>query len=143
MLYYNNNEWYISDVQVKFTDSEVEYIKYVGQEGLEWWSELEDLHENIIIVEFIDVEVTDEQLERLEEINELNIGDGHSNILGDYVIDNNFPLEVNHVLKDLQNKKENEILKQENAILKTKLQANNDVTDFHEELIVELAMQLY
>ena len=36
-----------------------------------------------------------------------------------------------------------ELLQQENVLLKRQIQANSDVADFHEELIVELAMEIY
>lgn len=45
--------------------------------------------------------------------------------------------------EELRNKAMQSQLKQENEKLKAKLQAANDVAEFQEELIVELAMKLY
>lgn len=36
-----------------------------------------------------------------------------------------------------------ELLQNENKLLKAQVQANADISDFHEELIVELAMMVY
>jgi hypothetical protein len=38
---------------------------------------------------------------------------------------------------------EMELLKQENTLLKAQMQANSDRSDFHEELIAEMAMLVY
>lgn len=38
---------------------------------------------------------------------------------------------------------ENDILKKENKLLKAQNQALNEKTDFHEELIAEMAMMVY
>lgn len=108
MLYYKNNEYHISELKVLYKDNNEQLANIVGQEGKGWWIELADLHEDIEIIEFTELASTDEELARLKEVNELNIPEGHSNVLGDYVHNNKFPDEPNHVLKDLENKKINE-----------------------------------
>lgn len=115
MLYYKNNQWNMSEQKVKYTQNKETIEQFVGQEGKEWWLEFVKLHKDTKIIEFIDVIPTTEQIARLEEVNQLNISDGHSGILSDYVIRNTFPLEVNHILKDLQNSKRNYELEDELA----------------------------
>lgn len=105
MVFYKNNEWHISNNKVRFTDGGIESTQYIGSEGMGWWASLEKLHDDIKILEFISVDIESGQVERLKEINELGIKDGHSVVLSDYVGDGLFPSEVNHVLKDLENKK--------------------------------------
>ena len=54
-------------------------------------------------------------------------------------------LTVKEMLKneELRNKSRQSRLEQENEKLKAKLQVANDIAEFQEELIVELAMKLY
>ena len=54
-------------------------------------------------------------------------------------------LTVKEMLKneELRNKSRQSRLEQENEELKAKLQVANDIAEFQEELIVELAMKLY
>ena len=106
MLYYKDNRWNISESIVKFTNDGETVEQYIGVEGKQWWLDLEKLHEGIEIIDFTDVDITENQLERLEEVNNLNIKDGHSETLGDYVINGNLPLEVEHILRPLQIVKE-------------------------------------
>lgn len=106
MLYYKDNKWNISELIVKFTNDGEIAEQFVGVEGRRWWLDLEKLHEGIEIISFADVDVTESQLTRLEEVNNLNIKDGHSEILGDYVINGNFPTEIEHTLRPLQIVKE-------------------------------------
>lgn len=107
MLYYENNKWHISTLKVEYMQDRETLENYIGAEGKRWWNELAGLHENIEIVKFIDLNITNEQLARLEEINQLNIGDGYSEVVGMYVMRDIFPDEASHILKDLENKKAN------------------------------------
>lgn len=107
MLYYKNNEWHICTEKIKYIQNGEELESYIGAEGKQWWVDLNGIE----IVEFIEIEVTYDQIVRLEEVNQLNIGDGFSSILSDYVIDNNFPNGVNHLLRNLQLERENKSIK--------------------------------
>lgn len=101
-MYYEGNKWNISDKKVIFKDSGEQKDKPIGAEGMEWWDELETLHDDIEVLEFTDIEISEEQLFRLEEVNKLSIPEGHSEIVGDYIKSGSFPDLPNHVLKDLQ-----------------------------------------
>lgn len=104
MVYYKNNEWHLSGIKVRFTDNNEETTKPVGSEGKGWWNELAKKHDDIKIIEFIEAEQTPEELNRLKEINSLNIPDGFSSVLAGYVKSGTFPDKPNHVLKDLDNR---------------------------------------
>lgn len=108
MVYYKDNQWNLPELEVAYNDDGQLITKNVGSEGKDWWLELADLHEDIELIKFTDTASTDEELARLKEVNELNIPEGHSGVLGDYVHEKKFPDKANHVLKDLQNKKADE-----------------------------------
>lgn len=139
MIYFKNNEWHLCTEKVKYNQGGASLENYVGTEGKQWWTDFENKHKDMNIIEFLDVTSTDKQLARLQEVNELGVGDGFSDTLRGYIADGVFPNEANHILKDLENK----LLKKEIEQLQTKLTLANQVADFQEELIVELAMQVY
>lgn len=84
-----------------------EITQYVGSEDKQWWLDFEEKWEHTEIIEFIPVEPTQEQVDRLEEINQLNIPDGFGSMLSDYVENGTFPEGFNHPLRNLQVYKEN------------------------------------
>lgn len=139
MLYYENNEWKISKHKVIYTDNGEQLENYVGIGDKQWWDDLAKQHKDINIVEFVEITTTDEQLERLDVINQLNISDGHGAVVSDYVLEGKFPDEASHVLKDL----ETNLLKLENKQLKQQVVSQTKVADFQEELIAELAFKVY
>lgn len=94
--------------KVRYVQHGEEVTQYVGAEGHDWWIDFEQKHSHTEIIEFIDVVATDEQLARLDEVNQFNIGDGFGAVLSDYVDNGIFPEGVNHPLMTLQFKKENE-----------------------------------
>lgn len=107
MVFYKNRRWHLCNEKVKYTQNGKEIEQYVGSEGHDWWEDFEQKHEHTEIIEFIPVEPTEEQLIRLEEINELNIPDGFSDMVSNYVKDKIFPESFNHPLRKLQVYKEN------------------------------------
>lgn len=108
MIFYKNRKWHMCSEKVRYTQHGKEVEQFVGSEGKDWWLDFEQRHEHTKIVEFIDIVATQKQLERLDEVNQFNIGDGLSAILGDYVEDGVFPDGANHPLAMLELKKENE-----------------------------------
>lgn len=86
-----------------------EIEQFVGAEGHDWWIDFEQKHEHTEIIEFVDVVATNEQLARLDEVNQLNIGDGFGEMLGNYVRDGIFPDGFTHPLRNLQLQKEQEL----------------------------------
>lgn len=110
MVYFKNNQWHICKEKVKYIQHGKEVEQYVGSEGRDWWVDFEQKWEHTDIIEFIPVKPTEEQLSRLEEINSLNIPEGFSELVANYVVNAVFPDGVNHPLRDLQIKKENNVL---------------------------------
>ncbi|MDD4564842.1 MAG: hypothetical protein PHE79_05125 [Eubacteriales bacterium] len=110
ILIFYKNGWSLCSEKVKYIQHGEEIIQYVTAEGHDWWVDFEEKWEHTEIIEFIPVEHTEEQLGRFEEINQLNIPEGFSAELGDYVESGVFPDGVNHILKSLQIQKENDNL---------------------------------
>ena len=106
MIYYKNR-WHLCNEKVKYMQNDKEITQYVMSEGHDWWIDFESKWEHTEIIEFIPVEPTLEQLDRLEEINKLNIPDGFGSMLSDYVGNGVFPKSLNHPLRYLQVYKEN------------------------------------
>lgn len=108
MIFYKNRKWHMCSEKVRYTQRGEEITQFVGADGKDWWLDFEQKHSHTEIIEFVDVVATNEQLARLDEVNQLNIGDGFSAVLGGYVENGSFPEGVNHLLMTLQLKKENE-----------------------------------
>ena len=112
MIFYKNGNWHISTEQVHYRQHGEEIIQFVTAEGHDWWTDFESKWDHTEIIKFIPVEPTAEQQERLDEINQLDISEGLSEIVDNYVADGTFPEAINHPLWGLQLRKENEELKQ-------------------------------
>lgn len=107
MVFYKDNKWHISDLKVTYKDGEETTEKSVGLEGKKWWVELEKAHDYIQIIKFEELTATDEQIQRLENINLAGIPDGYGSIVSNYVKLGKFPDEFNHPLKDIENEEIN------------------------------------
>ena len=114
MLYYKNG-WHLCAEKVRYIQHGEEIEQSVGGEGHDWWVEFEQKWEYTEIQEFILVGPTEEQVARLEEVNQLKVPDGFAGIVGDYVKDGSFPAGYNHPLRLLQLKKEQQL--QDNYLL--------------------------
>lgn len=74
----------------------------------EWWTDFADKWEHTEIVEFVEVELTNEQLARAEEIEQLRIDEGYRDICIDYILHSQFPEGPDHPLRQLQLQKNEE-----------------------------------
>ena len=110
MLYYKDKEWCISTEKVKYIQHGQEIEQYIGAEGKQWWINFAKQWGYTEIIEFITFEPTEEQLARLEEINNLSIPDGYGEICSNYVDNGEFPEELNNPLGSLQLQKENKLI---------------------------------
>jgi hypothetical protein len=108
MIYYKNNKYHMCEHKVKYIQHGKEVEQYVGSEGHDWWTDFEEKWEHTEIIEFIPVVPTDEQINRLEEVNQLNIKEGFGYECSQYVEFGIFPEGFNHVLRPIQ------ILKEQN-----------------------------
>lgn len=89
LVYYKNGKYHISNLKVHYMDEhEGEVIKFVGQESKQWWIDFaENWEDTFELKRFIEVEVTDKQLKRLEKVNELNLQEGVT-LIDEYVLEN-------------------------------------------------------
>lgn len=108
ILIFYKNGWQLCSEKVKYIQHGEEMIQYVTSEGHEWWVDFEEKWEHTEIVEFIQVEPTEVQLSRFEEVVQLNVPEGFGVELGEYVEFGIFPDGFNHVLRPIQ------ILKEQN-----------------------------
>ena len=104
MIYYENG-WHLCNEKVKYIQHGEELIQYVMSEGHDWWVDFEEKWEHTEIIEFIPVEPTEMQLNRFEEMIQLNVPEGYSAELSNYVESGEFPEGINHPLKSLQDTK--------------------------------------
>lgn len=102
MIYYKNNKYHMCEHKVKYIQHGEEIIQYVMSEGHDWWVDFEEKWEHTEIIEFIPVEPTPVQVARLEKVNKLQIPDGFSSELGEYVEHGIFPEGFTHVLRPIQ-----------------------------------------
>lgn len=114
MLYKDNEGLKLSDTKVKYIRDGVELEQFVSNEGKRWWLDFAEKWDHTEIIEFINVEYTNEQLLRFEEIKSL---DSNEETLNNYVIEGVFPTENDRGLRNLQLQKENEKLQQRLADL--------------------------
>lgn len=135
MLYYKDNKWHLSEFEVNYIDGE-EVTKPVGIRGKAGWNELAEKHSDIEVIKFTKLDHAPEELNRLKEINSLNIPDGFSSVLAGYVKSGTFPDKPNHVLKDLEFSK----VKEENKRLVAQTKALSDSVDFTDDVIQEMIM---
>ena len=110
LIFYKNGKWHLCSEKVRYIQHGEEITQYVCSEGHDWWIDFEEKWEHTEIIEFIPVEPTQEQIDRLEEVNQLNIKEGYSAELSNYVEYDIFPEGFNHVLRPLQIQKENSSL---------------------------------
>lgn len=115
MIFYKDGNWHLCSEKVKYIQHGEEITQLISHEGHEWWIDFEEKWEHTEIIEFIEIEHTQGQADRLEEVNQLSISDGFAGVLSDYVMNDRFPSEFNHVLKWLQVRKEQ--IEQDNYLI--------------------------
>lgn len=114
MLYNDNGEWKLCTKKITYIENDEEFEKFIESEGEEWWDSYKLLW-GIDIITIEEVNYTQEQLDRLVEIQ--NVPEGFSDICSDYIIDGTFPEDTQHPLKDLQLSKTITRLSDENFTL--------------------------
>lgn len=107
LIFYKNG-WHLCNEKVYYIQHGEEITQYVMSEGHDWWVDFEEKWEHTEIIEFIPVEPTEEQLNRFEEVIQLNIPEGFGAELGNYVEFGIFPEGFNHVLRPIQILKQQE-----------------------------------
>ena len=80
----------LADKTVIYTHNGEQCEQPVGEEGTQWWVEFCDKWEGVHLVEFATLYYTQEQIDRLEEVNRHNIV-GYMEECNDYVLNGNIP----------------------------------------------------
>ena len=105
MLEKMNNGFKLYPWKVRYIQHEEE-IEQWALPNKEWWTDFADKWEHTEIIEFVEVELTAEQLARAREIEQLQISEGHRDICIDYILEGVFPEGITHPLRDLQVQRE-------------------------------------
>ncbi len=115
VLYLKNGEWALSPYKVIYKQHGETLEQYAHDK--QWWLDFAAKWDHTEIIEFVEVEYSTEQIERLEEVKLTE--EGFEYYAGRYVLEGLFPdeLEEDEQMKDhpfqlLQRKKEDEILGQ-------------------------------
>lgn len=141
MLYRRGNQWELYPHRVRYIQHGEE-IEQWALPNKEWWINFADKWEHTQIIEFIDLELSEEQLARFEEIK--NMPEDFIDVYIEYILNGTFPEEFpnTHPLMLVKLLKENEQFKVENTLLKSQNQANADVLEFHEEVLAEIILTI-
>jgi len=107
MLVKASNKFQLYPWKVKYIQRGEEYEQW-ALPNKEWWEDFANKWEHTEIVEFIEVELTEEQQARVAEIEELPMSEAFRGICIDYILNGVFPEGINHPLRDLQIQKENQ-----------------------------------
>lgn len=106
MIYRRSNQWVLYPYKVKYIQNNEEFEQW-ALPNKDWWIDFADKWEHTSIVEFIDVELSSEQLERYYEIQFMpeDFHNEYINYIETGVVLNNIP--ENHPLRLLKLKQEN------------------------------------
>ena len=110
MIFYADGKWNMCSEKVKYLQHDEEKEQYVGSEGHQWWLDFAGKWAHTEIVEFTEVNPTQEQFKRLEQINQLGVRDGFTGTFSDYVESGVYPEGLRHPLRILQTQSESEML---------------------------------
>lgn len=108
MIYKSADKYEMCPFKVEYFEKGV--LKTAYTDSPQFYREMEAKHGNIAITNTNDFVPTEEQLKRLSEVQ--NIPQRHLGDLQEYVENGNFPEGEDHCLRKLQEKKENEALKE-------------------------------
>ncbi len=92
----------------------------------QWWTDFAAKWEHTEILEFIEVELTEAQLERAAEIEAMPLDEGYRSMAIEYILHGVFPEGVTHPLRSLQ-------------IYKEQQRQDKDIADaFYEIIMMDL-----
>lgn len=105
MIYFDR-VWTASTELVNIIRDGVEETQPITMEGRDWWTDYEAMWGTIEVIEFRPARILSElEVERLEEVNEFNIGEQHLGAVQNYVKFGEFPDEPDHPLVAIENRK--------------------------------------
>lgn len=132
MLYRESNEWKLCPYVVKYIQNGEELEEFTHNK--QWWIDFSSKWGNIEILSFIEAQYSLDQLDRLEEIK--NMDEGFIEECKNYVNTGIFPEGNRHPLKTLQLEKENLNLKLENETLRMdNLMALDAIAQLYEQVL--------
>ena len=104
MLVKKGNGFELYPHKVKYTQRGEE-IEQWALPNKEWWIDFAEKWEHTEIIEFIEVELTEEQLSRFEDV-KTGIPESYASACVDYILDGVFPEGITHPLRQLEIKKQ-------------------------------------
>lgn len=108
MLYRDDEGLKLSNKKVIYLQNGEQEESLITTDGVGWWIEFAEKWSNTEIVEFVDIDYTEEQLTRFENIKNMDI---NIDVLNLYVLEGLFPEGIDHPLRNLQLESENTELK--------------------------------
>lgn len=137
MLQRGISQWQLYPHRVKYSQHD-ETVEQYALPNKKWWIDFADKWEHAQIIEFTEVKLNEAQLTRFDEIKDMP--EDFMYVYVEYVLtgstSDGFDLPTKHPFNIIRLRKVNEFLK-------AKADANTETTQFHEDLIVEMAMKLY
>ena len=137
MLQRRSNQWFLYPHKVKYTHHGEQYEQW-ALPNKEWWKDFAEQWGHTEIIEFTEIELSDEQLVRYEEVKDMP--EDFSELYENYILtgdtSNGFELRTNHPFNIIRLRKENEFLKTVN-------ETTIDRADFTDSVITELITQIY
>ena len=137
MIVRKGKQWHMYPHEVKYTQHGEQYEQW-ALPNKQWWINFAEQWEHTEIIEFTEVDLTEEQLARFEEIKDMP--EDFSELYENYILtgdtSNDFELRTNHPFNIIRLRKENELLKVMN-------EATIDRADFTDSVITELITQIY
>ncbi|MGY0692993.1 hypothetical protein ACW2QC_09420 [Virgibacillus sp. FSP13] len=144
MLQRKGGKWRLYPIRVEYTQHG-ETIEQWAVEGKEWWIDFAEKWDHTTVEGFTEVELSDEQIARFEQIKDMP--EDFMDMYVDYILtgsaSDDIELPTNHPFQVIRLKKENESLRIENKLIKVQSQAMSDRADFIDDVIAEMAMQVY
>ena len=137
MITRKGKQWFLYPHKVKYTQHSEEIEQY-ALPNKQWWIDFADKWGHTEIIEFTEIDLSDEQLTRYEEVKDMP--EDFSELYENYILtgdtSNGFELRTNHPFNIIRLRKENELLKVMN-------EATIDKADFTDSVITELITQIY
>lgn len=138
MLRKQGSRFVLYPYKVKYTQRGETYEQW-ALPNKEWWEDFADRWEHTDIIEFIEIELTEEQQKRFSKV-EYGISEGFVSECIEYILEGKFPEGFNHPLLNVQlfekDKKQDEDI---DIVAETAVYANMDIEDLAEMLLYALS----
>ena len=137
MLIKRGNRFELYPHKVKYNQHGKE-IEQWALPNKEWWTDFAEKWEHTEIIEFTEVELTEEQMARFEQIS-FGLPEAFSSVCTDYILDGKFPEGVAHPLVKLQLANKDTLQDEDiDVVAETSVYAAMDANDLAETLVYAL-----